>query len=98
MHIKTLVVALVGVSAAVEGAEIGRRSPFSQALERRQRGGNGNGGGNRGGGNNGGNNNGGNNNNNGGNNALVLSANAQQEGSESDGNNPGTNGQAASDT
>lgn len=105
MQIKTVLTALVGAAMIADAAEV-RRSPFHRALERRQRNGNNNGN-NRGGnnnnngnnrnGNNGnnGNNNGGNNNNGGG---RQLSANAVQRGSAQDGNNPGSDQQAASAT
>ncbi|KGQ07314.1 hypothetical protein BBAD15_g7368 [Beauveria bassiana D1-5] len=110
MQLKAILTALVGAAMVVDAAEM-RRSPFRAALERRQNrngnqrqgGQNGNNGvqnGNNGGGN-GGNNNGnnrgnnGNNGNNGGGN-LQLDPQVLQRGSFSDGDNPGSDEQAAS--
>ncbi len=106
MQIKALLAALAGAAMVVDAADI-RRSPIHAAIERRQnrnggQGGQGGQGQNRGGGN--GNNQGGGNGNNnnqggqGGNGGLALSQNVVQRGSANDGNNPGSNEQAASAT
>lgn len=91
MQIKNVLTGLVGLAVLADAASIERRSPFRRALNRRQFNG-GNNGGNQG--NNGGNQ--GNNGNNGG--SLTLDSNLLQTGSQSDGNNPGGEGQAASAT
>lgn len=113
MQIKALLTALVGAAMIVDAADI-RRSPVHAAMLRRQnrqgnnggnRGGNQNnnqnnnqGGNNQGGNNRGGNNQGGNNQNNGGGGGLQLAQNVLQRGSANDGNNPGSDQQAASAT
>ncbi len=108
MHVKTVLVALVGITAVAEATELPHRSLFANTLSRRQNNRGGRNGGQQGGGRNGGNqggNNGGNqggnnggNNNNGGGGGRALTANLVQSASADDGNNPGADGQAASAT
>ncbi|KAL7920821.1 hypothetical protein ACQKWADRAFT_150958 [Trichoderma austrokoningii] len=97
MQIKNVLTGLVGLAVLADAASIERRSPFGRALERR-RGGNGANQGNTGNaqGNTGGNANQGSSANTGA--SLTLDANLVQTGSQSDGNNPGGEGQAASAT
>lgn len=98
MQLKALLTALVGAAMVADAADM-RRSPIHAALERRQnRNGANNGQGQNRGGNNANNGNNGNNGDNGGGGGLQLAQNVLQRGSASNGNNPGSNEQAASAT